>query len=258
MWHFLAFYLRFMREKEGLSLAQWGKIIGAARSSVSNMEAGRHKLQVDQARRIDVKLGTGGLFELLLYFARTAHDPNWFRQYSQFERKSDEIRIFHGQAVPLLLQTDDYTRAYARLSASKDLERVVSGRIARKRAIFEREDPPYIWAILDEAALARPVGGREAMRAQIQHLIDLAERWNVILRIVPFSAGAHPGADGSFQLVDFEGRDIAYAGAQAGGRLIEMAEEVKLMIVKFDRIGAKAASEDASLEILRMYLERYA
>ncbi|MEU8124730.1 helix-turn-helix transcriptional regulator, partial [Spirillospora sp. NPDC049024] len=77
MWHFLAYYLRFTREREGLSLTQWGKIIGMARSSVSNIEAGRAKLQVDYARRLDVKFETGGLFELLLWYARMAHDPNW-------------------------------------------------------------------------------------------------------------------------------------------------------------------------------------
>lgn len=77
MWHFLAYYLRFLREKEGLSLAEWGKIIGMARSSVSNIEAGRAKLQADYARRLDVKFETGGLIELLLWYSRTAHDPNW-------------------------------------------------------------------------------------------------------------------------------------------------------------------------------------
>ncbi|MGH3239524.1 MAG: helix-turn-helix domain-containing protein [Spirillospora sp.] len=257
MWHFLAYYLRFTREKEGLSLTQWGKIIGMARSSVSNIEAGRAKLQVDYARRLDVKFETGGLFELLLWYARMAHDPNWFKQYSQYERKAAEIKVFHGQAIPLLLQTDDYTRRHSRLSTAKDREAVLAGRIARKRAILEREDPPYIWALLDESALARPVGGAEVMGPQLEHLLEMADRWNVILRIVPFSAGEHEGLEGFFQLIGLPDRDIAYAGALGGGRLIEMPEEVKDFADTFERIGAKADSQDASRERIKKYLETY-
>lgn len=60
--HFLAYYLPFQREKQGLSLAQWRKIIGAARSTVSNIEAGRLKMHDDQAKILDETWDTGGLF----------------------------------------------------------------------------------------------------------------------------------------------------------------------------------------------------
>ncbi|WP_396455055.1 helix-turn-helix domain-containing protein [Actinomadura sp.] len=102
-WHLLSYYLRFFREKEGLSLTQWGKIIGAARSTVSNMEAGRHRIHEDHAKLIDRHFGTGRLFELLLWFARTAHNPDWFRQYTQYEKQADQIRLYHGQVIPLPL-----------------------------------------------------------------------------------------------------------------------------------------------------------
>ena len=257
MWHLLAYYLRFTREKEGLSLAQWGKIIGMARSSVSNIEAARAKLQVDYARRLDVKFETGGLFELLLWYARMSHDPNWFRQYSQHEKQAAEIKVYHGQIVPLLLQTDDYTRAYGRLSTAKDREAVLAGRIARKRSIMERDDPPYIWALLDEAVLARQVGRAGVMKAQLQHLLEMADRWNVILRIIPFSAGEYDGGEGFFQLIGLDDRDVAYAGAQGGGRLIEMVDEIKEFVDTFERIGAKAESQDRSRDLIKLYLERY-
>ncbi|WP_339154943.1 helix-turn-helix transcriptional regulator [Actinomadura luteofluorescens] len=77
IYHFLAFYLRFLREKAGLSLTQVGKIIGVARSSVCNMEAGRQRPQEDHVAKLDEYYGTGKLLQLLLWFARLAHDPNW-------------------------------------------------------------------------------------------------------------------------------------------------------------------------------------
>src|SRR5690606_8231948 len=62
LWHLLAFYLRFLREKEGLSLTQCGKIIGVARSTVSNIEAVRQRPQEDQLAKLDHTYSTGGRF----------------------------------------------------------------------------------------------------------------------------------------------------------------------------------------------------
>lgn len=257
MWHFLSYYLRFLREKEGLSLTRWGKIIGAARSSVSNMEAGRHRLQDDQAKRIDVKFGTGGLIELLLWYARMAHDPDWGRQLDRYEEQATLIKMYHGQVIPFALQTDDYTWTYVQAGTPKDFEAEMAVRVARKKLLLERGTSVEIWAMLDEGVLARMVGGPQVMREQLEHLLTMADLPQVTLRIVPFSSGAHLGADGSLQILSLDSRDIAYSGAQNGGRLIEMPGEVRELSVKLDRIGAKAASEDASRDILKQYLERY-
>jgi hypothetical protein len=256
-WHFLAYYLRFTREKEGLSLTQWGQIIGAARSSVSNMEAGRHKIQDDQVSLIDRHFGTGRLFELLLWYARTAHNPDWFRQYSHYEAMATAIKIYHGQAIPGPLQTDDYTRALLQASRFRDIETALAERIARKRAIHDRENPPFLWVLMDENVLLWQVGDAQIMKAQLQHLRATADLPYVSVRIVPFSSGAHLGIDGPFRVISMESRDVAYSGAQNGGRLIEGTGEVKELAVKFDHIGAKAASEDASRALIEQYLERY-
>jgi DNA-binding XRE family transcriptional regulator len=257
-WHFLAYYLRFTREKEGLSLTQWGQIIGAARSTVSNMEAGRHKMQDDQVKLIDLKFGTGRLFELLLWYARAAHNPDWFRQYSHYEATANTIKIYHGQAIPGPMQTDDYTRALIQADGTRDLDVVLAERIARKRAILDREDPPFVWTLMDESVLAWPVGGPEIMKAQLRHLREMADLPRMIVRIIPTSSGAHLGIDGPFQVISMESRDVAYSGAQNGGRLIESPGEVKELATRFDRIGAKAASEDGSRTLIEQYLERYA
>ncbi len=155
LWHFLAYQLRVEREKRGLSLGQMGQLINAAKSSVCNVEAARRKIDERQAKIIDREWGTGRLFELLLWYARTSHDPDWLRQYSGYEAVATSIKIYHGQAVPGPLQTDDYTRWLIRASRTMDLDAVLADRIARKRAILDREDPPTIWALMDESVLAR-------------------------------------------------------------------------------------------------------
>ncbi|MGI8333666.1 helix-turn-helix domain-containing protein [Actinomadura scrupuli] len=257
LWHFLAVQLRFEREKQGLSLTQWGKIINAARSTVSNVEAGRLKIDEQQAISIDRKSDTGRLFELLLWYAQIAHNPDWFRQYSQYEATATAIKIYHGQAIPGPLQTDDYTRALLQARRFRDVETALTERVARKRAILDREDPPFLWVLMDEHVLAWPVGGPEVMKAQLQHLRAMADLPHVSVRIIPTSSGAHLGIDGPFQVISMENRDVAYSGAQNGGRLIEGTGEVKELAVKFDHIGAKAASEDVSRALIEQYLERY-
>lgn len=257
MWHFLAFCMRFFREKMDLSLTQCGEIIGAARSSVSNLEAGRRRPQDDQMRKLDAAYGTGVLFQVLLWFARMAHDPDWGRQIDRYEEEAVSIKTYHGQVIPLVLQTEDYTRACVKASKFKDLGAIMARRTAKKQAYWDKGDALLTWTVIDEAVLARPFGGAEVMKKQLEHLLQLAELPYVSVRVIPFSSGEHMGVDGSMQLIGLEDRDVAYSGALNGGRLIESPGEVRELSITFDRIGVKAASEEATREIIQQYLERY-
>ncbi|TDD70569.1 XRE family transcriptional regulator [Actinomadura darangshiensis] len=257
MWHFLAFCLRFWREKLGLSLTQCGEIIGVARSTVSNMEAGRRRPQDDQMRLLDKAYGTGVLFQVLLWFARMAHDPDWGRQIDKYEEEAVSIKSYHGQVIPLVLQTDDYTWAYVKTSHFKDLDATMARRVAKKKAYWDKGDALLTWTLIDEAVLMRPAGGKEVMREQLEHLLVMADLPHVSLRVIPFSSGEHMGVGGSVQIIGLEDRDVAYSGALNGGRLIESPGEVRELSITFDRIGVKAASEEASREIIKRYLEMY-
>ncbi|MWK36936.1 helix-turn-helix domain-containing protein [Actinomadura sp. J1-007] len=159
MWYFLAFYLRFLRERAGLSLTQCGSVIGIARSTVSNMEAGRQRPHDDWMVKLDKKYDTGQLLQVLLWFARMAHDPDWGRQLLKYEEEAISTKSFHAQVVPLALQTEDYTRACVRASKFKDLDGTMARRTARKTAYLDRGDAVLTWAVIDEAVLARLVGG---------------------------------------------------------------------------------------------------
>ncbi|TDD80730.1 hypothetical protein E1293_20005 [Actinomadura darangshiensis] len=258
LWHFLAYALRFERDKHDHSLAQCGQIISAARSTVSNMEAGRLKLHDDQARALDKKYNTPRLFEMLIWFARTSHNPDWFRQYTEYELQATMIRIYQGQVIPVPLQTEDYARAFGEAGGAADVEAVVAARMARQKALLGGSGAPLLLVLLDEGVLYRPVGGAEVMKAQLQRLLELSGRPNVIIRVIPRSAGAYIGLDGPFQIMSLESRDIAYIGAFRGGRLVEVPSEVRQLSMDFERIGAKALHEDASRSVIRKVMEEYA
>jgi hypothetical protein len=255
-WHLLAYLLRWEREKHDLSLTQWGTIISAAKSTVSNVEAGRRKLDESQAKIIDKRFGTGGLFELLLWYARNGHDPDWAKSVTEYEAAALVIRIYHGQIIPAPFQTEEYARALLMASSLiKDLEGTLKARMERQDTILDRHDSPFVWALLDEKILDDCYGGPQVMRAQLRHMLELMERPHISLRIIPRSAGAHPGIDGVFRIISIDSRDIAYAGARRGGRLIEMPGEVAEFRLDFDLIGQRAASDDVSRVMIEQRLE---
>jgi DNA-binding XRE family transcriptional regulator len=137
--------------------------------------------------------------------------PNWFRTYVDLESAASLIRSYEGQFVPGLLQTDDYMRAVVRGAhleeSGEELGRRVRLRLARQ-TLLTRQEPPRLWAVVDEAALRRPVGGREVMRGQLERLIEATKLPNVTLQILPFAAGAHPAMGSAFSILRFAAREI--------------------------------------------------
>ena len=136
--------------------------------------------------------------------------PQWFRTYVDLESAATLIRTYEGQFVPGLLQTDDYMRAVihdASLESSEEVGRRVRLRMARQ-TLLTREHPPRLWAVVDEAALRRPVGGREVMRGQLERLLDATKLPNVTLQILPFAAGAHSAMVGAFSILRFADREL--------------------------------------------------
>ncbi|MFD0688837.1 helix-turn-helix domain-containing protein [Actinomadura fibrosa] len=257
LWAWLAFDLWFHRTQRGLSLAQTALIVKVTRGTVSNWEAGRFRPNDDHMVLLDEAWNTGGHFQRLLYYARTGHDPDWFKQYIQYERAAGIIRMYHGKTVPSLAQTAAYAQALLRVAGRlTEVESESQARMKRQE-ILDRPEPPYLWILLDQEVIESPPGDRGVMRDQLAHLLKLVESPRNMVRIVSRSVGWHPGHDGSFQLLKINFRELAYAGAQIGGRLIEAGDEAATLAIRFEQIGALALSRDASLELIDRTMRTY-
>jgi transcriptional regulator with XRE-family HTH domain len=255
LWDWLAYDLWFYRTKRGLSLARVAVVMDCTRGTVSNIEAGRLKLNEKQAHALDAEWDTGGHFDRLLWFARTGHDPDWFKQYTRYAAEAWMLKIYHGQLIPSPFQTEAYARALLRFE--KDTDKLVEARLARQAEIMDRDTPPRLWLLMDEGTLERVVGGPAVMKEQLAHLLDVADLPNVTVRVNPKTAGAHPGLDGPFQIFSLPGREAAYAGAQIGGRLIETGSEVRSLSVDYDHIGAESLPRSSSRDLIKQLLETY-
>ncbi|MFF5263591.1 helix-turn-helix transcriptional regulator [Actinomadura viridis] len=254
MWTWLAHDLRFYRLKHGLSGERFGRIIGVVRSTVSRMEAGELKIDEEQAKALDTYFGTGGHFLRLLTYAKLGHNPDWQKEYENFEARATMIRNYGGQLVPALFQTPDYARALLTAGRWPDVEGALAARMARQRLITGPE-PPDLWILLAESVLDWPVGGPEIMKEQLAHLLEVSEMPNVTLRAVPRSAGAHQGLDGPFKIIRVPERDVAFVEAPGGGRLIMGISEVQGFGVRFDRIAAEALSPGSSRTLIKKLME---
>ncbi|GAA4242502.1 helix-turn-helix transcriptional regulator [Actinomadura meridiana] len=257
MWDFIAYYLRFQRTQRGLSGEAVGRIIRGSKSEVSRIEIGAERLDGTQAALLDKAWNAGRLFSLLVWYASIGHDPQWFAQYLALEQRADIIRIFASQLIHGLFQTEDYARAVINEGNPPNPEEAVQKRLARQ-AVFNRQPPPYTAALLSQACLEWPVGSPEIMRAQLQHLLDLSELPDAVIRVVPrsWNVGAHLGLDGSFQLMGGPNfGEVAFSESPGGGRLVSSPADVMNYAVRYERISAKALPEAPSRDLIKSLME---
>jgi transcriptional regulator with XRE-family HTH domain len=186
--------------------------------------------------------------------------PSWFRTYVDLEQAATLIRTYEGQFVPGLLQTDDYMRAVVRGAhleeSSDEVGRRVRLRMARQ-ILLTREGPPRLWAVVDEAALRRPVGGKEVMRGQLERLIEATKLPNVTLQILPFAVGAHPAMVGAFSILRFpdeELPDIIYLEHLTSALYLNKPDEVDQYLHVMESICVRAAAPDQTVELLDQIL----
>jgi transcriptional regulator with XRE-family HTH domain len=186
--------------------------------------------------------------------------PSWFRTYVDLEQAAALIRTYEGQFVPGLLQTDDYMRAVVRGAHLEDSGEEVGRRVRLRMArqiLLTRQDPPRLWAVVDEAALRRPVGGSEVMRGQLERLIEATKLPNVTLQILPFDSGAHPAMVGSFSVLRFpdeELPDVVYLEHLTSALYLNKPDEVDQYLHVMESICVRAAAPDQTVELLDQIL----
>jgi transcriptional regulator with XRE-family HTH domain len=267
--------LRRLRTEAGLSREEAGEAIRASEWKIHRLENGQVGFK---DRDIGDLLRLYGVTDPddiagFLQFAREANAPGWWQQYGDLvpqwfkayvdlESAATLIRTYEGQLVPGLLQTEDYMRAVigAHLDEPpEEAERRVALRMARQ-TLLTRPDRPRLWAVIDEAALRRPVGSPEAMRGQLERLIAATKLVNVVLQILPFRAGAHPGMVGAFSILRFadgELPDVVYVEHLTSAQYLDRRDDVNRYLHVMDRISMRAAPPDKTMDILHKILQEF-
>jgi transcriptional regulator with XRE-family HTH domain len=257
--------LGYYRNRVGMTPEQLGARVYLSGSQIRKVEAGTRTPSEELAKACEAipELGCNGalteLYEVLSVHLRRRAYPGWFAGWPDKEAQARRLRSFEPLVVPGLLQTEAYARAIlsTRMGATRDeLEEAVARRMERQR-ILDREHPPELWVILDEAVLRRPVGGADVMRDQLVRLAAAGERHHVAIQVIPFGAGAHEGLRGAgFVVADFDGAvTIAYQDAASSGQIIEDAVDVDALAVTWDTLRLDALPRAASISLITSVAE---
>ncbi|MER7444421.1 helix-turn-helix domain-containing protein [Micromonospora avicenniae] len=261
--------LRRLRESSGVTREGAGWEIRASESKISRMELGRVGFKERDVADLLTLYGVKDdeEREVLLKLARDANSPgwwhrygdvlpSWFQSYLGLEAAAALIRTYEVQFVPGLLQTPAYARAVVLLghgtAAPDEIDRRVGLRV-RRQELLRRADPPQLWAVLDEAALRRPIGGPEVMRGQLSALIEATRSPNIRLQIIPFTAGGHAAAGGAFSILRFGDQDlpdIVYIEQLTSAIYLDKRDDLDHYALAMERLCVEAEPPERTPELL--------
>ncbi len=266
--------LRRLREARGITREAAGEAIRASHAKISRLELGRVGFKARDVADLLTLYGVADEHErdAFLVLVRRANKPGWWRQYGDvlsswfetylgLEQASSVIRTYEAQFVPGLLQTEDCARAIIQLcllhESDEEVDRRVALRMARQDFLIQPGAPDY-WAVVDEAVLRRPLGSREALCAQVRHLLEMAELPNITIQVVPFRAGGHAAAGGPFTILRFAESDlpdIVYLEQLTSAVYLDKKRETDSYLVVMDRLCVEAESPADTTSFLKEILK---
>ncbi|MFI8165868.1 helix-turn-helix domain-containing protein [Streptomyces sp. NPDC085931] len=265
------------REDAGLAQDQAARAVGFSAAKLSRIESGkgRRPPTENDVRALLQLYGTDDYeASVLLKLLQRAGEPGWWQRYDKrlmpewFDRlvglqeAAATIRTFEIQYVPGLLQTPAYTKAVVERglpnAPAAEVERRVELRRRRAR-LLTRDEAPQLWAIIDESVLLRVLGNPEIMREQLEHLVEMAERPNVTVQVVPLSvtnasAPAIPVTYLRFGGLDLP--DVVYLEHIKSANFLEDRDETEEYRIALDRLADEALKPRESMELLRQTMEQ--
>jgi plasmid maintenance system antidote protein VapI len=249
------------RAARNLSQNQLAKLIGFPQSCISQIETGKRRLTDGIAEALDKELGTHGEFTMLLEMSRALLIEPGAREVLSREPEAERIRVFNSSVIPGLLQTPDYALALTRASRPNDPEahilELVAARKQRQQRVFNKELPPVYRAVIDEAALARPVGTDRVMADQLSQLLSYGANRRVRVKMLPCSAREHGVMGGSLFLLDLRGGTLAMVENFRTAQGIESARDVVEYQELYDAVDGAALTVEDSAEMVRQYMKEY-
>ncbi|TBL29131.1 XRE family transcriptional regulator [Verrucosispora sp. SN26_14.1] len=261
--------LRRLRESRGVTREKAGWEIRSSESKISRMKLGRVGFKERDVADLLTLYGVTAEQErgALLKLARGANNPgwwhrygdvlpSWFQSYLGLEAAAALIRSYEVQFVPGLLQTREYARAVVLLghgqASPAEIDRRVDLRM-RRQEVLHRAKPPRLWAVVDEAALRRPIGGPQVMRGQLEALLKATRTPNVRVQVIPFAAGGHAAAGGAFTILRFGDQDlpdIVYIEQLTSAIYLDKREDLDFYAVAMERLCVEAEPPERTAEIL--------
>lgn len=102
--------------------------------------------------------------------------------------------------------------------------------------------------VVDESVLQRPIGGRDVLRGQLEHLLHMSQWRTVDLQFMPMSREENAGLAGPFTLIEtVDGQRIAYVEVQNVSRVHTERTPVRGLEAKYSALRAQALTPQESM-----------
>ncbi|MET8561812.1 helix-turn-helix transcriptional regulator [Streptomyces flaveolus] len=250
--------LKLLRVRAGLERAEFGKRVGYSADTVASIEQGRRIPQARFIEKADEALGAGGVLTALKEEVGRAQYPAFFRDAARLEADAHELFLYAVQAVPGLLQTEEYTRALLAMRRplldEDTIEQRVAARLSRQD-IFNRWPAPLVSFAIEEAVLRRPLGGKSVLRGVLENILLIGHKRNVEIQVMPNDREDDAGVDGPFTLITpRKGDQIAYLEVQGRSILVTDRDEVRSISARYGIIRSQALTPRESLGFVEKVL----
>jgi transcriptional regulator with XRE-family HTH domain len=272
----LGLELRRLREAADLTGDDVAKRLGWSVSKVSRIEKARAAVPwSDVSDLLDVYGVDGETRAALIQLCKDSKQQAWWQSYNDvlasfknlanyidLESAASALSIYTPLTVPGLLQSEDYARAVIATARplelrEEEIERRVELRL-RRQTVMAKDPPLRLWAIMDEAALHREVGGRDVMRRQLQHLAAIARRPEITLQVVPYSAGGHVAMTGEFSIFSFpDDPDVLALEAITGTLYLDRRNDIGRATLCFDHLRSTAHTAVDSVALINEIAQSY-
>jgi transcriptional regulator with XRE-family HTH domain len=272
----LALELRRLRREKGLAQQEAARTCGWSGARLSYLENGQqppssedldkllvlYDVPVDERERYYTAVKrshTSGWWERYEYLV-----DDWIALYVGLEQGAEEIHAFETLAMPGLLQTPEYTAALMRSGlrhrSPREIARLVELRTSRQAILSQGDESTKLDVVLDEALLYRSPVDVGVLRGQLAHVLEMAERPNVTVRILPFEKGLQTYAPGPFTILMFPWEQpdpgIVFVEYRGGSLYLEEFDEIERYTLAFDGLAEQALDPEASLAMVREAMEK--
>ena len=250
--------LKRFRVRAGIERRDLGAATGYAPSTIAAFEQGR-RIPPDQfIDKADEVLDAGGILREMKEEVRKAQYPAFFRDAAKLEGEAVELHVYATLVVPGLLQTEEYARAifdmWRPLLNEEEIEHRVAARLARQD-VFARKPTPLFSFVIDESVLRRPLGGKDVLRGQLEHILLAGDRKGVEIQVMPLDRQDNAGVDGPFIVLHrANGDHVAYMEAQGRSTMATGREETRGIESRYGIIRAQALTPRESMAFVERLL----
>jgi transcriptional regulator with XRE-family HTH domain len=260
----LGLLLRALRAENGLTIGQVAEHLMCSVNKVRGIEASFRAGTLRDVRDLCDLYGVSSELERdrIMRLAQEAKERGWWESYELsyatlvgLEAEAVNIFSFQSSVVHGLLQTADYARAGHERAmprhSSHRIEMQIEAKLTRQR-ILTQDHPPTFTAVLDEAALRRMVGGRQAMAAQLAKILELSARPNIVVQVIPFELGAHPAMESNFTLLEMPSPapGVVFVEGLIGSFYLQRPEELRRYREVSGRLRSIALSPEESAALI--------